>query len=170
MISLGTDGTGLTTQDTHPGSYAPRDCGEHSGCTHTTPTPAPWHRLESYLQGRKTRICESKAISRMRKTHVLREAGKGVMCLGERQGKTVSGDGAGRTADSGLRWGRVAAEGLGQAGCQASLAEPGTPQQQSPQLSVHEKCGCIWYTCGSVHLHLCAVCRCSFIRDQSLGG
>lgn len=47
---------------------------------------------------------------------MLREAGKGVTCLGERQRGTVSGDGAGRTAGSGL-WGRgVAAEGLGQAG------------------------------------------------------
>lgn len=55
---------------------------------------------------------------------MFREAGKGGMCLGERQRGTVSGDGAGRTAGSGS-WGRgVAAEGLGQAGMPASLVRP----------------------------------------------
>ena len=58
---------------------------------------------------------------------MFREAGKGGMCLGERQRGTVSGDGAGRTAGSGS-WGRgVAAGGLGQGGCQQAWPDLNLP-------------------------------------------
>lgn len=60
--------------------------------------------------------------------------------FGERQRGTVSEDGAGRIAGSGL-WDRgVDAEGLGQAGMKASLARSEfTPQQQSLQVGVHQE-------------------------------
>ena len=94
------------TRDTHPRKLCPQGLwGAQWLHTHRTPRPLPhgsdWRVI---LEGKQGFSQARPEHSRMRKTHA-QGGWKGCRVLGERQRGTVSGDGAGRTAGSGL-WGR----------------------------------------------------------------